>query len=60
MTITAEINDYSNPSHPRMRIHNHWCDGDKVEIEVDGKRYIVKGSEIISAIQKCMLNSFGE
>lgn len=60
MNVTCEINDYSNPSQPCIRVHDHWCDGNKVEIEVDGKRYIVKGSEIISAIQKCMLNSFGE
>lgn len=60
MDVTCEINDYSNPAQPRIKIHSDWCDGDKIEIEVDGKRYTVKGSEIISAIQKCMLDSFGE
>ena len=60
MTITAEINDYSNPAQPQIRVHNCWADGDKVELEVDGKRYKVQGSELISAIKRCTLNTFGE
>jgi len=60
MNITTEINDYSTPSQPKIKIHNHWCDGNKVELEIDGKRYTVCGSEIISAVKRCMLNTFGE
>jgi hypothetical protein len=31
-----------------------------VELEVNGERYTVKGSELVSAINRCMLNTFGE
>lgn len=60
MKITAEINDYSNPSKKPIRVHNHWNHGDLVELEVNGERYTVKGSELISAINRCMLDTFGE
>ena len=60
MKITAEINDYSNPSKSKIRIHNHWNHGDMVEVEVNGERYTVKGSELISAINRCMLDAFGK
>lgn len=60
MKITAEINDYSNPSKTPIRVHNHWNIGSFVELEVNGERYTVKGSELISAINKCMLDTFGE
>lgn len=60
MKITAEINDYSNPSKVHIRVHNHWNHGDMVELEVNGERYTVKGSELISAINRCMLDTFGE
>lgn len=60
MKITAEINDYSNPSKTSIRVHNHWSNGDMVELEVNGERYTVKGSELISAINRCMLDTFGE
>ena len=60
MKITAEINDYSEPSNTPIRVHNHWNIGRFVELEVEGKRYTVKGSELISAINRCMLDTFGE
>lgn len=60
MKITAEINDYSNPSKTPIRVHNHWNHGEMVELEVNEVRYTVKGSELISAINRCMLNTFGE
>ena len=60
MKITAEINDYSDPAKINIRVHNHWNHGDMVELEVNGERYTVKGSELISAINRCMLNTFGE
>lgn len=60
MTVTCEINDYSNPSQPKIKVHNAWNYSDTmVELEVDGKRYTVKGYELIGAIQKCLL-SFAE
>jgi len=60
MKITAKINDYSNPSKAPILVHNHWNHGEMVELEVNGERYTVKGSELISAINRCMLNTFGE
>lgn len=60
MNVTCEINDYSNPAQKRIKVHNAWCYSDKmVELEVEGKRYTVKGSELIGAIHKCLLN-YGE
>ena len=60
MKITTEINDYSEPAKPSIRIHNHWNIGRFVELEVNGERYTVKGSELISAINRCMTDTFGE
>ncbi len=60
MKITAKINDYSEPSKAPILVHNHWNYGDMVELEVNGERYAVKGSELISAINRCLLNTFGE
>lgn len=60
MEVTCKINDYSNPSQPSIKVHNSWIySSTMVELEVDGKRYTVKGSELIGAINKCLL-SFGE
>ena len=60
MRITAEIKDYSKPAKTPIRVHNHWNIGSFVELEVNGERYTVKGSELISAINRCVLNTFGE
>lgn len=60
MEITAKINDYSEPSKTPICVYNHWNKGDMVELEVNGERYTVKGSELISAINRCMLDTFGE
>ena len=59
MTITCEINDYSKPSKPSIRIHNAYRDGDKVELEVNGERYTVCADELISAVKKAKLNGLG-
>ena len=57
MNVTCEINDYSNPSQPKIKVHNAWCYSDEmVELEVEGKRYTVKGTELIGAIHKCLLS----
>ena len=52
MKVTVEINDYSKPSQPCIRVHNSWCDGSKVELEVNGERYTVSADELISAIKR--------
>lgn len=60
MKITLEIDDYSIPAKPCIRIHNAWNDGSKVVIEVEGERYTVDADELISAVQRCKLNIFGK
>lgn len=60
MKITTEINDYSEPAKTPIRVHNHWSIGSFVELEVNGERYTVKGSELISAINRCMTDTLGE
>ena len=52
--VTCEIEDYSNPSMPCIKIHNCWITKHNVEIEVDGKRYTVNGEELIIAVKNCM------
>lgn len=52
MKVTVEINDYSKPAQPCIRVHNSWCDGSKVELEVKGERFTVSADELISAIQR--------
>ena len=56
MKVTVEINDYSKPSQPCIRVHNSWYDGSKVELEVKGERYIVSGEELISAVKRAMVD----
>ena len=57
MKVTCEINDYSKPAQPCIKVHNAWQDGAKVEIEVKGERYIVSGEELISAIKRAMVET---
>lgn len=54
MKVTCEIQDYSNPVKPNIRIHNSWLRGTLVEIEIDGERYVVDGNEMKCAIDNCM------
>ena len=54
MDVTCQIRDYSNPSQPRIKVHNHWCDHNMVELEIDGKRYVVCGRELKKAIDNAM------
>ncbi len=58
MKTTCEINDYSIPAKPCIKIHNAWSDGSKVEVEVEGERYIVDADELISAVRRCKLDAF--
>ena len=60
MKVTCQINDYSNPAKTEIRVHNAFAYGEHVEIEVNGERYEVNGRELISAIERCMLDCFGK
>ena len=55
MKVTVEIDDYSKPAQPCIRVHNAWGDGTKVELEIKGERYIVSGEELISAVKRAMV-----
>ena len=55
MKVTCEINDYSKPAQPCIKVHNAWRDGAKVELEIKGERYIVSGEELISAVKGAMV-----
>ena len=52
--VTCQIEDYSNPSMPCIKVHNSWLTKRQVELEVDGKRYTVDGDELITAVKNCM------
>ena len=60
MRVTIEINDYSKPAKPSIRVHSDWNDGKQIELEVEGKRYTVDGEELRSAISRAMLDVFGK
>lgn len=53
MKVTVEINDYTKPAMPNIRVHNAWNEGDFVELEINGERYKVNAQELISAVQRC-------
>ncbi len=55
MKVTCEIEDYSNPAKPCIKVHNAWCDGEKVELEVKGERYTVDAEELIGAVKRAKL-----
>lgn len=52
MKVTVEIEDYSKPAQPCIRVHNSWYDDSKVELEVKGERFTVSAKELISAVQR--------
>ncbi len=51
--ITCQLTDYSDPSKPTMKVHNHWSNPDLVELQVDDERFVVSASEIIAAVRNC-------
>ena len=52
--VTCQLEDYSSPAMPNIKVHNNWCTKKNVELEVDGKRYTVNGQDLIQAVQNCM------
>ena len=59
MRVTIIIRDFSNPAQPSICVHDAWPNGDRAELEIEGKRYTVNADELISALQKVKLNVFG-
>ena len=54
MKVTCEIDDYSDPKKPNIRVHSHWVHGGLVELEIGGERYVVSGYELKKAIDNAM------
>ena len=59
MKVTIELNDYSKPAMPNIRVHSSMFSSKEVELEVDGKRYVVNAEELVSAVNRAKLDSFG-
>ena len=60
MKVTVEIKDYSQPKQPCIRVHNSWCDGEKVELQIKDQYYTVDAAELISAIKRAQVGDFLE
>ena len=52
--VTCQLEDYSVPAMPSIKVHNNWNTKRNVDLEVDGKRYTVNGNDIIQAVQNAM------
>ncbi len=52
--VSCQLEDYSNPPMPYIKVHNHWFSKQNVELEVDGKRYTVNGRDLITAVENCI------
>ena len=52
--VTCQLEDYSSPVMPCIKVHNNWISKRLVELEVDGKRYTVDGRDLITAVENCM------
>lgn len=59
MKVTCEITDYSNPAKPNIKIHNAWDNDGRIELEVNGERYVVSAAELKSAVERATLNLYG-
>lgn len=52
--VTCQLDDYSSPSMPSIKVHTNWNTKRNVDLEVDGKKYTVNGNDIIQAVQNAM------
>lgn len=52
--VTCQLQDYSDPAMPSIKVHSHWPSRQQVELEVDGKRYTVDGRDLITAVENAM------
>ena len=55
--VTCRVKNYDNPAKVSFLVHSHWTDNKFVEIEINGERYTVVGSDMITAIQAAMANN---
>lgn len=59
MRVLCEIDDYSNPKQPKIKIHSKSFDGTMIDLEINNIKYTVCADELISAINKAKLNVLG-
>lgn len=59
MKVICEITDYSNPAKPNIRIRNAWNNEGRIELDVNGERYVVSAAELKSAVERATLNEYG-
>lgn len=52
--VTCQIEDFSTPSMPSIRIHSHFRSQRLVEVEIDSKRYVVRGDDLIASVKNAM------
>ena len=52
--VTCELQTYHDTAKPSVKVHNHWNQTELVELEVNGERFVVKGTELIGAVKNCM------
>lgn len=50
----AEIKTCGDTPSPPINVTSHWLHHDKVVLEIDGKQYVVYGSDLKLAIDNCM------
>jgi len=52
--VTSQLTDYSQPAQPSIKIHNHHINNGLIEIEIEEKRYVISGYDLIKAIRNAM------
>ncbi len=54
--VTCQVDLYQDDDQEKgsIKVHAHWNLDDRVEIQIGDKRYLVIGSDMISAIRNCM------
>lgn len=60
MKVICELTEQSGRSPSPVRVISSAANNSYVNLEVDGKYYAVKGSELISAVQRATLDCFGK
>jgi hypothetical protein len=51
--VRCIVETYETEPKTTIKIHNHWSEPGKVQLEVNGIEYVVKANELIQAIQNC-------
>lgn len=51
--VTCQIKTYGEKATADIKVHNHWNEQAKVEIEINGERFIVLAKDIKAAVDNC-------